>query len=68
MIESTLDLEAAKENEFIIRPDFDEALQSKLLPPTPLHVSPDNISSDLPIKMIEVLKSLENTCDPMPSR
>ncbi|VDK40903.1 unnamed protein product [Taenia asiatica] len=28
MIESTLDLEAAKENEFIIRPDFDEALQS----------------------------------------
>ncbi|CUT99440.1 DNA mismatch repair protein MSH2 [Echinococcus multilocularis] len=28
MIESTLDLEAAKENEFIVRPDFDEALQS----------------------------------------
>lgn len=28
MIESTLDLEAAKENEFIIRPDFDEELQS----------------------------------------
>ncbi|VUZ39515.1 unnamed protein product [Hymenolepis diminuta] len=27
MIESTLDLEAAKENEFLIRPDFDEELK-----------------------------------------
>ena len=30
MVESTLDLDAAKDNDFIVKPDFDEELQGGL--------------------------------------